>query len=206
MLNWKKKLNDDDDASDKQHFIISTENLINGSAPVGNKIYLYDEITRSSILAISKQIDEVTRQLKLLQLIYGMSEPPPIELHISSDGGEICPALGLIDKIKKNPIPVHTYCEGFVASAGTLISVVGKKRFLTENSTVLLHQLSGGVWGPYESIKDEKTNLDIYMEMIKKVYLKHTKFTEKQLNELLKHDLCLTSGQALKFNVVDVII
>ena len=206
MINWKRKL-EEDDSNDKQQIItLSADALSNNAAPVGNRIYLYDDISRSSILTVSKQIDDITRQLKLLQLVYNMDEPPPIELHISSDGGEISPAMSLIDKIKTNPIPIHTYCEGFVASAGTLISVVGKKRFITENSNLLLHQLSGGVWGNYESINDEKANLDLFMNMIKKVYLKHTKFKAKQLDELLRHDLCLSSQQALEFGIVDKII
>jgi ATP-dependent Clp protease, protease subunit len=205
MMKWKRKL-EEDDSDNKQQIILSTEGLTNNTNPVGNKIYLYDDISRTSILTVSKQIDEVTRQLKLLQLIYNMSECPPIELHISSDGGEISPALSLVDKIKTNPVPIYTYCEGFVASAGTLISVVGKKRYITANSNVLLHQLSGGMWGPYESINDEKANLDMFMNMIKKIYLKHTKFKTKQLDELLKHDLCLPADQALAFGIVDEII
>jgi ATP-dependent Clp protease protease subunit len=205
-MKWKRKL-DDEESNDKQQIItLSTDGLLNNSSPVGNKIYLYDDISRSSILTVSKQIDEVTRQLKMMQLIYNMPTPPAIELHISSDGGEISPAMSLIDKIRSSPIPIHTYCEGMVASAGTLISVVGHKRFITQNSNVLLHQLSGGMWGPYESINDEKANLDLFMSMIKKIYLKHTKFKVKQLEELLKHDLCLPAEQALAFGIVDEII
>lgn len=205
MIKWKPKLNEE--SEDKPSIItFSTEGLLNNSAPVGNKIYLYDDISRSSILNTSKQIDDVTRQLKLLQLVYGMPEPPPIELHISSDGGEISPALSLVDKIKTNPIPIHTYVEGFCASAATLISVVGKKRYMSPNSNILVHQLRGGIAGKFEEIQDEKDNLDLFMEVLKKIYIQHTKLKLKQLTELLKHDLCLTAEKALEYGVIDHIV
>jgi len=205
-MRWiNRKLNDESD--DKlPSIVLSTEGITNSNVPNGNKIYLYDEISRNSVLNVSKQIDEVTRQLTLLKLIYNLTEVPAIELHISSDGGDVSPALSLVDKIKINSIPIDTYCEGFVASAATLISVAGRKRYLTKNSCLLLHQLSGGMWGPYETLNDEKNNLDLYMSMIKKIYLENTKFKSKQLNELLKHDLCLTSQACLELGIVDVII
>lgn len=205
MNRINRKLNDE--SEDKPtSIILSAEGIINSNVPNGNKIYLYDEISRTSVLNVSKQIDEVTRQLTLLKLIYNLTEVPAIELHISSDGGEISPALSLVDKIKINSIPIDTYCEGFVASAATLISVAGRKRYLTKNSCLLLHQLSSEIWGPYESLNDEKQNLDLYMLMIKKIYLENTKFKSKQLIELLKHDLCLTSQECLELGIVDVII
>lgn len=206
---WKKKLSNEvveSDDSKQQITILSADGLGNSSSTVGNKIYLYEDISRQSILNISKQIDEVTRQLKLFQLFYNLKESPFIELHISTDGGEISPALSLVDKIESNEIPIHTYVEGIVASAGTLISVVGSKRFITKNSHVLVHQISGGAIGNFESINDEKQNLDLFMSILKKIYLEHTKFKSKELTELLKHDLCLTSEEALKFGVVDVIL
>lgn len=205
-MKWvKRKLNDESDDKTTS-IILSTEGLANNNTSTGNKVYLYDEISRNSILNVSKQIDEVTRQLTLLKLIYNLTEVPAIELHISSDGGDIAPALSLVDKIKTNSVPIDTYCEGFVASAATLISVSGRKRYLTKNSCLLLHQLSSGMWGPYEALNDEKQNLDLYMSLIKKVYLENTKFKIKELNELLKHDLCLTSQACLGLGIVDIII
>lgn len=205
-MKWsKRKLNDESD--DKiPSIILSTDGIANANVPIGNKVYLYDEISRSSILNVSKQIDEVTRQLTLLKLIYNMPECPAIELHISSDGGDIAPALSLVDKIKTNSIPIYTYCEGFVASAATLISVVGHKRFITQNSQILIHQLSSSVWGNFEQITDEKQNLDMFMNMIKNIYLKHTKIKSRELTELLKHDYCLPSEKCKEYGMVDEII
>ena len=200
-----KRSNHSHDEGQEQQIIISTEGS-GPSSPVGNKIYLYYDIDRNTILSVSKQIDEITRQLKLFQLLYGIKECPAIELHISSDGGEISPALNLVDKIRSNPIPINTYSEGMCASAATLILVAGKRRYITQNSHILMHQLSSGVWGNFEQIQDEKHNLDLFMSMIKNVYLKYTKIKSKELSELLKRDLCLPAEKCKEFGIIDEII
>ena len=65
-------------------------------------------------------------------------ELPPIKLYITSEGGLVYQVFSLIDTIQNLRVPVHTICKGFVASAGTLLSLAGKKRFITENSYMLI--------------------------------------------------------------------
>lgn len=178
----------------------------NSGEPQGNKIYFYTEVTKDSVLNLNRQIDELSKQMKMVQFSYKLKEPLPIEVHISSDGGEIFPALSAVDKILENDVPVHTYCEGVVASAATLISVVGKKRFMSKNSCMLIHQVSGGLWGSYMEFKDELQNLELIMSIIRRVYLDRTRFDEKVLAELLKHDLYLSAEDCLKNGLIDKIV
>ena len=70
-------------------------------------------------------------------------------------------------------IPVFTYVEGG-APQRDYLSCVGAKRFVTEHSFMLIHQISTGVWGTYENLNDEKESMDSLMEMISSIYLKHT--------------------------------
>ena len=82
-------------------------------------------------------------------------DPIPIYLHINSYGGIIFDALTAIDVIKACKVPVYTIIEGATASAGTLISVVGDKRFIRPNAHMLIHQLSSGCWGKMMEIEDD---------------------------------------------------
>lgn len=172
----------------------------------GNQLYFYSDVTRDSIYALNRQIDELTKHLKFVQFCYNLSEPPPIELQISSEGGEVFSALSTVDKILNNSIPIHTHCEGIVASAATLISVVGKKRTISKNACMLVHQVSGGLWGNYQEFKDEMQNLDLIMKIIKNIYFGHTKFSTSDLEEMMKHDLCLEPADCLKLGLVDNIV
>jgi len=101
---------------------------------------------------------------------------------------------------------VETYVDGFSASAGTFLSVVGKRRFMSRNSYMLIHQLSSNFWGTYSNFDDEKKNLDLMMKTIKDIYKQYTKLPMKKLDEMLKHDLMWDAQTCLKYGMIDEII
>lgn len=171
-----------------------------------NQLYFYSDVTRDSIYMLNRQLSETERQIRLIQLQYNLTSIPPIELFISSEGGEVYSSFTTVDRIIASKVPVDTYVEGIAASAATLISVVGRRRYMRKNANMLIHQVSSAMWGNYAQFQDEIKNLDLVMSMIKKVYLKHTKFKEKELNEMLKHDLCLSPEECLKYGLIDEII
>lgn len=204
MLKWKNTTSEEPGETDRPQ-IISIEKPIMDDLPPGNKIYFYNFISKDTMLGLSKQIDEISKQIKIVQVMYDIVQPPRIELHISSEGGDVFAAMAVVDKIIGSKIPIDTYCEGAVASAGTLLSIAGHKRYISKNSFMLIHHVSSGLWGNYEDFKDEMKNLDLITTMIKNVYLKKTKFKSKQLDKLLAHDLYLNSEECLKHGLVDEI-
>ena len=170
-----------------------------------NHIYYYASVTKKSALDLNTEIRKVTRTLKRLSSDYN-SDPPPIYLHINSFGGSVFAALSVIDTIQYNPIPVYTIIEGAAASAATMISVHGKKRFITESGHMLIHQLSSGFWGKMCEIEDEAKNLKNLMKVIKKIYKKKSTIPNDKLGEILKHDLWWNSKKCMKYGLVDKII
>jgi ATP-dependent Clp endopeptidase proteolytic subunit ClpP len=206
MKNWKRIRNDDEIQVEEPRFIIEKTIGDSSNNQVGNKIYFYSDVSRDTVLNLNKQIDELTKQLKTVQYTYSLPKAPPIEIHICSDGGDVFSAMAAVDKIKGNDVPVNTYCEGMVASAATLLSTSGNKRFISKSSCMLIHQVSSGLWGNYMEFKDEIKNLELIMNLIKSVYLKSTKFDSKKLDDLLSHDLYLSANECLKYGLVDEIV
>ena len=170
-----------------------------------NHIYFYASVTKSSILELNTEIKRITRNLQRMAADYNIN-PPPIYLHINSYGGSVFAAFAAIDTIQYNPIPIYTIIEGAAASAATMMSVYGKKRYITKSSHMLVHQLSSGFWGKMAEIEDEKKNLDNLMKAIKKVYKKKSTIPKEKLDEVLKHDLWWKSKKCLKYGLVDKII
>lgn len=207
MIKWKNNSEVSEEQEDNSNLNFVIQQNTNNNIPSDNKIYLYSEINRDTILNVCRQIDEISKQLKLLEFTYDLVQLPPIEIHINSDGGELSSALMLVDKIKRSKLQIHTIVEGMAASAATLISVVGHKRFINKHSFMLIHQLSTSGWGgTYQNLVDEKQNCDILMDVIKEVYVNNSKFKEKDLIQLLKHDLMLKSSECLKNGLVDSIL
>lgn len=171
-----------------------------------NQVFFYDDVTRQSVFNLSRQLDATSKALQILKINFNLSTSPPIELYINSDGGEVLSAFSVVDRIKSSSIPVYSYCEGMVASAATLLSVCCHKRYIRKNGFMLIHQLSSGLWGPFEDLKEEVANMELLMKYIKSIYLQHTKISESDLVEILKHDTYLNSEECLKLGLVDEIL
>ena len=170
-----------------------------------NKIYYYAGVNRDSVVELNKKIGEL--ESKSLTLGHNLDiNPPELKIFINSGGGSITAGISSMDTILRCKVPVHTYVDGFCASAATFLSVVGKKRYMSRNSYMLIHQLSSNFWGKYSEFEDEKQNLDLMMETIKNVYKEYTKVPMKKINEILKHDLLWDARTCLKYGLIDEIV
>lgn len=172
-----------------------------------NKIYFYAPVTDTTVLELNQALRSLDVEMRCLGVRFGLTHPLPIELHIHSDGGSLFSGFAAADTINSLKTPVHTYVEGSAASAATLMSVCGKRRYITRSSLMLIHQLSAlMVEGTHEQFRDEFTNQELMMTKIKDVYRAHTKLDEETLEDLLKHDLWLDADRCLALGLVDEII
>ena len=170
-----------------------------------NDIYLYGQISQRSCFELKKLLTDMDIKMKKIEIEYKI-KAPPIHLHLQSEGGSLYHTLYIIDLIQSLNSDVYTYVDGFAASAATLISVVGKKRFMTNNSLMLIHQLSGSDSGKFNELQDQMNNMSVLMSIIVNIYLKYTKLDKELLNDLLKKDLWLDSETCLKYGLVDEIL
>jgi len=117
-------------------------------------VYFYSDVSRESVFTLSTLLREAAKfahttsfelNLKLL----------PVYLHINSNGGSLYAAYAAVDTIKNLRVPVYSIVEGCAASAGTIISVVCEKRFISANAYMLIHQLRTGMWGNMSEVEDE---------------------------------------------------
>ena len=171
-----------------------------------NKIYYYSNVNRDSAVELNKKIGEIESKSLTLHNTLDLEQPPTLRIYINSGGGSVVSGISSMDTILRTKVPVHTYVDGFAASAATFLSVVGNYRFMSRNSYMLIHQLSSTFWGTYSNFEDEKQNLDLMMKTIKDVYKKYTKVPMKKLDEILKHDLLWDAETCLKYGLIDEII
>ena len=182
-------------------------NAVNSNIKVeNNNIYFYGPITSESCKELSEVLTLLDTNAKIFSVNFGVP-PPTINLHIQSEGGALMNAFYVVDLINNLETPVHTYVDGYVASAGSLISVMGKKRFMTKNSFILIHQLSSSSGeGKFDDLDDNMENLNKFMDTIKNIYLQKTKIPVDNLKNILEHDLWMDSKECLELGIVDEII
>ena len=172
---------------------------------VNNEIFFYCYIDKSSILKLRTEITKLSNKNKLLAINNNIPIPP-IKLYLNSEGGELASALSIVDFIIRSEVPIHTIIEGEAASAATLISVVGHRRFITKNSHMLIHQVRGGIWGKMAEFEEEILNMKMYSDKLISIYKKYTNIKEEKLVKILKNDILWDSKKCLKYGLVDEIM
>lgn len=177
----------ENDSSDEQKTIIHSNE---------NNIYFQGSITPESCFYIQQNI------LKIQNGNYDR-----INFYLQSSGGSLLPTFGLIDNIQSSNIPIDTYINGFVASAASLISVAGNKRYMSKNSMMLIHSLRTVIGEVnFQELEDNYYNSKSMMAIVKNIYLEKSSLTEDKLDFLLRHDYWLNSTECLKYKLVDEIV
>lgn len=168
-----------------------------------NNVYFNDDVTEASCFALNRELRMVEQRVQLLKTYLNTNDDVPIYLHITTNGGSIHAAFSVIDCINSLACPVYTVVDGFVASAGTLISLAGKKKFIQPNAYILIHQLRSGMWGKMAEIEDEYHNLKKLSEHITSYYEKNTKIKRKQLCNMLTKEISWDAEEAVGLGLVD---
>lgn len=182
----------------------SEEEEIDEVRVIDNNIFFYCPVTTETILQLTMHIKKITKQLQIHAITYGVTAAP-INLYINSEGGEVHAALSVLDLIYNNVVPIYTIISGVCMSAATLISIMGRKRYITPNSYMLIHNMSSTFWGKMHEFEDEMANMVKLTEHLKNIYLTHGNIKSKQLDTLLKKDLLLDPSVSLKYGFVDQI-
>lgn len=167
-----------------------------------NHIFFNDEINNETVFALNKELRTAETKQKLVALTHGTT-PSPIYLHLTTDGGSIHAAFSVVDCINSLSVPVYTVVDGFVASAGTLISLAGAKKYIRPNAYMLIHELRSGVWGKMSSIEEEVENLKKVMDHIYDFYINNTKMSKKQLEKILNKDVIWNATECISKGVAD---
>ena len=183
-----------------------------------NEIHYNGEINQQSMSELINKLLEIENKIIKKTNLYKKKlaeedfsnffsiEPKPIKLYICSYGGYIREVFSAIDTITNLSLPVHTYIKGVAASAATLLSLAGEKRFITENSFMLIHELRTGTWGTFSQIKDSLENSTQLHNHIIQYYINNTRMKEDELHEQLKKDVYFSPEKCLEVGLIDEII
>ena len=208
----EKRREEESDDEEEEEASINLSKLLHGAShsnescyTLNNHIYFNDDITMSSVTNLNRSIRELQNELMVMGIKNGI-EPPPIKLHITTYGGLIYAAFSAIACIKSSKIPVHTIIDGYAASAGTLISVCGARRYINRHSSMMIHELSAGTWGRMSVMEEQMEDLKRMMVKLKEIYTSHSNLTNKQLDKILKKDSDWYAEECLEKGLVDEII
>lgn len=177
----------------------------------GERSYdIYSRLLKDRIIFLGEEVTDVSANLIVSQLLFLESEDPgkDISLYINSPGGSVTAGMAIYDTMQYIKCDVSTICMGMAASMGAFLLAGGTKgkRIALPNSTIMIHQPSGGAQGQASDIK-------IVAEQILK--------TRQKLNEILaentgkpldviardtERDNYMTAEEAKEYGIVDRVI
>ena len=119
----------------------------------------YSKLLRERIIFLGTQIDDVSANDVMAQLLYLESEDPDrdIVLYINSPGGSFTALTAIYDTMNFVGPDIQTVCLGQAASAAAVLLAGGAagKRYALANSRILIHQPSGGGEGQASDIETQ---------------------------------------------------
>ena len=117
----------------------------------------YSLLLQARIIYLGTPVDDDVSNAVVSQLLYlGWENPDDdIYLYINSPGGSVLDGMAIYDTMQLIKPDVATICIGKAASMGAVLLSGGAKgkRYCTANSTVLIHQVMGGIQGSASDIE-----------------------------------------------------
>jgi ATP-dependent Clp protease protease subunit len=130
----------------------------------------------------------------------------PIEIHMSSFGGDTYSALRLHDEILACPCQIKFYGGGAVMSSATLIMACCDERNLYPNASVMVHELSTGSDGRHTDIQVNAGEDRRLMKKLYKIYADNSRMPEDFWEDICQRDLYLTAGETVSLGLADKIL
>ena len=146
-------------------------------SPRGERSFdIYSRLLNDRVVFLGEEVTDASANSIVAQLLHLESVDPDKDssFYINSPGGSVTAGLAIYDTMQFIKPQVSTICLGMAASMGAVLLAAGApgKRFALPNSTIMIHQPSGGAQG-------KQTDIQIMADMILK--------TREQLNGILAH-------------------
>lgn len=177
----------------------------------GERSYdIFSRLLKDRIIMLSGEINDVTANLVVAQLLFLESEDPDkdIYLYINSPGGSITSGMAIFDTMNYIKPDVATICVGMAASMGAFLLTAGAKgkRFALPNSEIMIHQPLGGYQG-------QATDIEIHARRILQIKDKMNKIMAEQTGQpldVIKNDVerdnFMGAEAAIAYGLIDSIL
>lgn len=171
---------------------------------------IYSRLLKDRIIFLGSDVNEHTANLVVAQMLFLESEDAKkdIKLYINSPGGSVYDALAIYDTMQFVKCDIETVGIGVQASAAAFLLSSGTKgkRFLLNNSTVMVHQPSSGTRG---KVTDQEIDLRESLRikrLLEEIMAKNTGQKVAQIHDDMERDRWMTAEDAKKYGIVDKVI
>jgi ATP-dependent Clp protease protease subunit len=175
-----------------------------------------DHLVRKQLLEFRKiflwgQVDEVTSQRMVEQLLYLEAVAPglPVHMYINCPGGMVTAGYAIYDMMQAVSSPVFTYCVGFAASMGSILLSGGQKghRYIYPAAEVMIHQPAiGGFQGNSADIEINARQMMKTKQLTAAILAANCGQSKQKVLKDFDRDFWMDAMEAVAYGIVDEII
>jgi ATP-dependent Clp protease protease subunit len=170
---------------------------------------IYSRLLKERIIFVTGPVEDGMASLIVAQLLFLESENPKkeISMYINSPGGVVTSGLSIYDTMQFIRPPVATLVTGQAASMGSLLLTAGEAgmRGSLPNSSIMVHQPSGGYQGQATDIMIHAQFTEKLKRRLNEIYVKHTGQPYESIHNALERDRFLSPEEAKEFGLIDSI-
>ena len=161
-----------------------------------NTTWLNHEFEIDSVYSVQVKLDYLLR----------VNPNTPINMNITSYGGDVYAMLGLVDVIRDLPVKFNTHCIGTCMSAAAVLLACGTgQRTMTKNATVMVHEGSAFEAGKTTDVMKGVDHLKKLQLEINKIMADVTNQDERFWELTQRNDTYLNAEECLKYGLIDKI-
>lgn len=177
-------------------------------SPRGERSFdIFSRLLRERIVFLNGEVNDQSASLICAQLLFLESENPnrEISFYINSPGGVVTSGFAIYDTMRFIRSPVSTLCMGTAGSMGSFLLAAGEpgRRIALPNSSVILHQPSGGFRGQASDIERHAEDILKLKRRMTRLYAEHCGRTEPEVARVLDRDFFFTAEEAKEWGIVD---
>ncbi|MGF7235541.1 MAG: ATP-dependent Clp protease proteolytic subunit [Frankia sp.] len=170
----------------------------------------YSKLLKERIIFLGVQIDDVSANDVLAQLLFLESEDPDrdISIYINSPGGSFTSLTAIYDCMQFVRPDIQTICMGQAASAAAVLLAAGSpgKRFALENSRILIHQPSAQGEGQSSDIEIQAREILRMRALMEHMLSTHTGRSPEQVRKDTERDKIFSAQEAKDYGLIDEVI
>lgn len=171
---------------------------------------LLSRLMKDRIIFIGEQVSDPMANYVIAQMLYLQMQDPSkdINIYINSPGGSVTAGLAIYDTMQFITCDVNTYCMGMAASMGAVLLCAGTKgkRYALPNSTVMIHQVSGGAQGTASDVERTVEFMYNLKKRLNVIISKHTGKSVEQVERDADRDNYMSAATAAEYGLVDRVL
>ena len=177
----------------------------------GERSYdIYSRLLKDRIIFLGEEVNDVSANLIVAQLLFLEAEDPSkdIQLYINSPGGSVTAGMAIYDTMQYIKCDVSTICLGMAASMGAFLLSSGAKgkRYALPNSTIMIHQPSGGAQGQATDIKIVADHILKTRTKLNKILAENTGQDLSVIEVDTERDNYMSAEEAKAYGLIDEVI